>query len=64
MGLDPEKRLVVYPDGHAVVLLKQEAAKFVADYISDGGDREDIKIYKQSWIEVEKKVKVSVEVEV
>jgi hypothetical protein len=64
LGLDLEKRLVIFKDGRKEVVPRQKAAEAVAAHISGGGDRDDIRVFKQGWVEVEKKVRMEVEVEV
>jgi hypothetical protein len=67
LGLDLDKldkRLVVSPDGNKRVMSKAEASKLLVLFISEGGRQEDVQVFKLGWIKVEKKVKMTVEVEV
>lgn len=67
LGIDEDKRLVTWPDEKtktekSQVMSKKEATSFIQGFIEDGGDSDEIRVFKMAWVMVLKKVRVEVDI--
>lgn len=67
IGIDEDKRLVTWPDEKtkttkSQIMSKKDAMVLIQNFVEDGGDQDEIQVFKQAWVKVEKKVRVEVDI--